>query len=140
MRIALQRFSRQLRGLTLALCLSISLLLTACGDSVSTLTGDYVEDTVAVVHSLQTTLSLPSDAEGLQASEQEAHDLINDYMSRYRPKSKVNGLSSFTTMQTALNSLQGHYNTYTNRPVPEALRTRVEKELSKAEKAALRGT
>ena len=104
------------------------------------MTGDYVEDTVAVVHSLQTTLSLPSDAEGLQASEQEAHDLINDYMSRYRPKSKVNGLSSFTTMQTALNSLQGHYNSYTNRPVPEALRTRVEKELSKAEKAALRGT
>lgn len=95
---------------------------------------------MAVVHTLQTTLSLPSDAEGLQASEQEAHDLINDYMSRYRPRPQVNGLSSFTTMQTALNSLQGHYNTYTNRPVPEALRTRVEKELGKAEKAALRGT
>ena len=140
MRIALQRFSRQLRGLTLALCLGLSLLLTACGDSVSTLTGDYAEDTVAVVHTLQTTLSLPSDDEGLQASEQEAHDLINDYMSRYRPRPQVNGLSSFTTMQTALNSLQGHYNTYTNRPVPEALRTRVEKELGKAEKAALRGT
>ena len=140
MRIALQRLSRQLRGFTLALCLGLSLLLTACGDTVSTLTGDYVEDTVAVVHSLQTTLSLPSDAEGLQTSEQEAHDLINDYMSRYRPKPQVNGLSSFTTMQTALNSLQGHYNTYTNRPVPEALRTRLEKELSKAEKSALRGT
>ena len=140
MRMSLQRLSRQLRGLTLALCLGLSLLLNACGDTVSTLTGDYVEDTVAVVHSLQTTLSLPADDDGLQTSEQEAHDLINDYMSRYRPRPQVNGLSSFTTMQTALNSLQGHYNTYTNRPVPEALRTRVEKELSKAEKSALRGT
>ena len=140
MRIALQRLSRQLRALTLALCLGLSLMLTACGDTASTLTGDYVEDTVAVVHSLQTTLAIASDSEDLQSSEQEAHDLINEYMSRYRPRPRVNGLSSFTTMQTALNSLQGHYNTYTNRPVPEALRTRVEKELSKAEKAALRGT
>ena len=139
MRIELQRLSRQLRGFTLALCLSLTLMLSACGDSISTMTGDYVEDTVAVVQSLQTTLALPSDAEGLQESEQAAHDLIN-YMSRYRPRPRINGLSSFTTMQTALNSLQGHYNTYTNRPVPEALRTRVEKELSKAEKSALRGT
>ena len=140
MQVALKRLSRQIRRLTLALCLGLTLLLTACGDSVSTLTGDYVEDTVAVVHTLQTTLALPADAEGLQESEHEAHDLINDYMSKYRPRPRVNGLSSFTTMQTALNSLQGHYNTYTNRPVPDALRTRVEKELSKAEKAALRGT
>ena len=140
MQVALKRLCRQIRSLTLALCLGLTLLLTACGDSVSTLTGDSVEDTVAVVHALQTTLALPADAEGLQESEHEAHDLINDYMSKYRPRPRVNGLSSFTTMQTALNSLQGHYNTYTNRPVPDALRTRVEKELSKAEKAALRGT
>ena len=141
MHAALTRLGRQLTSLTISLCLGLTLLLTACGDSTnSLLTGDYVEDTVAVVHMLQNTLALPSDAEGLQGSEQEAHDLINDYMSRYRPRPQVNGLSSFTTMQTALNSLQGHYNTYTNRPVPEALKTRVEKELSKAEKAALRGT
>ncbi len=140
MRIELQRLSRQLRGFALALCLGLTLMLSACGDSISTMTGDYVEDTVAVVQSLQTTLALATDAEGLQESEQAAHDLINDYMARYRPRPRINGLSSFTTMQTALNSLQGHYNNYTNRPVPEALRTRVEKELSKAEKAALRGT
>ena len=140
MQDALNHLSRQLRSFTLALCLGLTLLLTACGDSVSMLTGDYVEDTVAVVHTLQTTLALPADAEGLQDSEHEAHDLINDYMSRYRPQPRVNGLSSFTTMQTALNSLQGHYNTYTNRPVPDDLRARVDKELGKAEKAVLRGT
>ena len=108
MHAALTRLGRQLTSLTLSLCLGLTLLLTACGDSTtSLLTGDYVEDTVAVVHMLQNTLALPSDAEGLQGSEQEAHDLINDYMSRYRPRPQVNGLSSFTTMQTALNSLGG---------------------------------
>ena len=49
MRIELQRLSRQLRGFTLALCLGLTLMLSACGDSISTMTGDYVEDTVAVV-------------------------------------------------------------------------------------------
>ena len=64
MQVALKRLSRQIRSLTLALCLGLTLLLTACGDSVSTLTGDYVEDTVAVVHALQTVsythLTLPT--------------------------------------------------------------------------------
>ena len=69
MKDALNHLSRQLRRFTLALCLGLTLLLTACGDSVSMLTGDYVEDTVAVVHTLQTTLALPADAEGLQDSE-----------------------------------------------------------------------
>ena len=41
-------------------------------------------------------------------------------MSRYRPQPRVNGLNSFTTMQTALNSLAGHYASYANRPLPEA--------------------
>ena len=61
-------------------------------------------------------------------------------MSRYRPRPQVNGLSSFTTMQTALNSLAGHYKTYANRPLPDALRSRVTKELGKAEKAVVRGS
>jgi photosystem II Psb27 protein len=43
-------------------------------------------------------------------------------------------------MQTALNSLAGHYKTYANRPLPDALRSRVDKELGKAEKAAVRGS
>jgi photosystem II Psb27 protein len=51
----------------------------------------------------------------------------------------VNGLASFTTMQTALNSLAGHYANYPNRPVPDALRERLTKELQKAERGVVRG-
>ena len=138
---ALQRLSRQLMSLTLAACLGLCLMLTACsGAGASTLTGDYVEDTVAVVHTLQSTIAMGQDDEGRAEAETAATDLINDYMSRYRPRPQVNGLSSFTTMQTALNSLAGHYKTYANRPLPDTLRERVDKELGKAEKAAVRGS
>ena len=136
----LKRLSSRLINVSLALCLGLSLLVTACGNESSTLSGDYVQDTVAVAHSIHDTLELPQDAANRQEAEGEARDLINDYVSRYRSRPKVNGLSSFTTMQTALNSLAGHYNNYTNRPVPDALRARIEKEMGKAEKAAVRGT
>ena len=136
----LKRLTSQLINVSLALCLGLSLLVTACGNESSTLSGDYVQDTVAVAHSIHDTLELPQDAANRKEAEGEARDLINDYVSRYRSRPKVNGLSSFTTMQTALNSLAGHYNNYTNRPVPDALRARIEKEMGKAEKAAVRGT
>jgi photosystem II Psb27 protein len=64
---------------------------------------------------------------------------MSDYMARYRPRSAVNGLSSFTTMQTALNSLAGHYANYPNRPLGEALQSRLTKELKKAETSVVRG-
>ena len=136
----LKRLSSRLINVSLALCLGLSLLVTACGNESSTLSGDYVQDTVAVAHSIHDTLELPQDSANRKEAEGEARDLINDYVSRYRSRPKVNGLSSFTTMQTALNSLAGHYNNYTNRPVPDALRARIEKEMGKAEKAAVRGT
>ena len=136
----LKRLTRRLTNVTLALCLGLALLVTACGNESSTLTGDYVQDTVAVAHTIHDTLELPQDAANRQEAEGEARDLITDYVSRYRARPKVNGLSSFTTMQTALNSLAGHYNNYTNRPVPDALKARIDKELGKAEKAAVRGT
>lgn len=136
----LKRLTRRLTNVTLALCLGLALLVTACGNESSTLTGDYVQDTVAVAHTIHDTLALPQDAANRQEAEGDARDLITEYVSRYRARPKVNGLSSFTTMQTALNSLAGHYNNYTNRPVPDALRARIDKELGKAEKAAVRGT
>ena len=119
---ALQRLTRSLTSLTLAVCLGLCLMLSACsGAGASTLSGDYVEDTVAVVHTLQSTIALEQSAEGRAEAEAAATALIDDYMSRYRPRPQVNGLSSFTTMQTALNSLAGHYKTYANRPLPDAL-------------------
>jgi photosystem II Psb27 protein len=42
-------------------------------------------------------------------------------------------------MQTALNSLAAHYLGYANRPLPEAMRSRVEKELKQAEASVARG-
>ena len=137
---ALARLIQPFSRVAIALVLGLSLLLTACsGDADARLTGDYVEDTVSVSRTLRDVIDLPQDAENHAEAEAEARSLINDYMSRYRPQPRVNGLSSFTTMQTALNSLAGHYASYANRPLPEALHDRLAKELAKAEKSVIRG-
>ena len=122
--------------LCLALCLSLG--LAGCSNA-GGLTGSYVDDTVHVAQSLLTTIAIPQDDPGHQEAETQARALINDYIARYRPRRDVNGLASFTTMQTALNSLAGHYSAYANRPLPDALRSRLEKELRKAETSATRG-
>ena len=138
---ALTRLLRPLSRAAVALGLGLCLLLTACsGDTEARLSGDYVEDTVAVSRTLLTVIDLPQDDPTHAEAEADARALINDYMSRYRPQPRVNGLSSFTTMQTALNSLAGHYASYANRPLPEALHDRIAKELNKAEKSVVRGS
>ncbi|MEN9541876.1 MAG: photosystem protein Psb27 [Cyanobacteriota bacterium] len=129
---------RQLKAAVMAVCLCLCLMLTACSGG-GPLTGNYVEDTVAVADTLMATIALPADDPGRSEAETSARALINDYMARYRPQPKVHGLASFTTMQTALNSLAGHYANYPNRPVPDALRDRVSKELKKAETGVVRG-
>lgn len=130
-----ERWGRALAALALVGCL----LLGACSASSSSLSGNYVDDTVAVADSLIATIGLAADDPGRSEAETQARSLINDYMARYRPRAAVNGLSSFTTMQTAVNSLAGHYANYPNRPVPEALRERLTKELQKAERSVTRG-
>ncbi len=130
---------RHLKAAVVAVCLCLCLMLTACSGNGGPLTGNYVEDTVAVADTLLATIALPADDPGRSEAETEARALINDYMARYRPRPQVNGLASFTTMQTALNSLAGHYANYPNRPVPDALRDRVAKELKKAETGVVRG-
>jgi photosystem II Psb27 protein len=119
----------------LCLCLGLS----ACSSAATGLSGDYVEDTLHVAESLLSTITLADDDPGRGDAEREARDLINSYMARYRPRRQVNGLTSFTTMQTALNALAGHYTSYPNRPLPETLRTRLEKELHRAESGVQRG-
>jgi len=130
---------RRLQAAVVAISLSLSLLLTACSGSSGPISGNYVEDTIATADSLLATIALSSDDPGRSEAETQARTLINDYMARYRPQRQVNGLASFTTMQTALNSLAGHYANYPNRPVPDALRERVSKELKKAETGVSRG-
>ncbi len=139
MRASLAPWSRRLgRGMAV-LALLGCLLLGACSSSSNGLTGNYVDDTVAVADSLLATIGLNADDPTRSEAETQARSLINDYVSRYRPRKAVNGLSSFTTMQTALNSLAGHYANYPNRPLPEALRDRLTKELQKAERSVVRG-
>jgi photosystem II Psb27 protein len=133
------QWSRSLTPL-LAVALSLSLMLTACGSSGNSLSGSYVDDTMAVAQTLLGTIALSQDDPGRAEAEAEARALINDYTALYRPKSRFNGLPSFTTMQTAMNSLAGHYTNYANRPLPETLRNRLEKELKKAETSVVRGT
>jgi photosystem II Psb27 protein len=130
---------RRIKAAVLAVCLCLSLLVTACSGDGGPLTGNYVEDTVNVADQLMATIALNADAPDRSEAETSARALINDYMARYRPQRQVNGLASFTTMQTALNSLAGHYANYPNRPVPDALKERLNKELKKAETGVVRG-
>ncbi len=142
MTTALHHMAKQLMRAGLAICLVLCLMLTANGSANAAeiqLSGNYVDDTVNVAHNLQDAIALSSDDEGFSAAQEEARDLSYNYIARYRPRSKVNNLQSFTTMQTALNSLAGHYNNFANRPLPEELQDRITKELAKAEQTVLRG-
>ena len=94
------------------------------------MSGDFVEDTVKVAQTLKETIALADEDQDRAKSKDEALTLITAYISRYRNRPKVNGSTSFTTMQTALNSMAGHYKTFSNRPLPEKLKEQnVRKEL-----------
>ncbi len=135
------RSNRMMRA-ALAFCLSFCLIFFQFTSEVNAaktfMTGDFAKDTISVSTTLKETITLPKEAKGLSEEEKDAVFLISDYISRYRNRSQVNTSTTFTTMQTALNALSGHYKTFANRPVPENLKERLNKELSKAEKLAVR--
>ena len=114
--------------------------LTACGgESATGLTGKYVDDTLLVVENLTAAIELPADASNRSEVQAQARQQMNEYMSRYRRDSKVSGLRSFTTMQTALNALAGFYSSYGNRPISKKLKARLDKEFSSVNIAVKRG-
>jgi photosystem II Psb27 protein len=123
------------RFLALALVLVIGLM--GCTSAPAGMTGNYREDTLALVNSLKTAIELPDDSPTKAIAQTEARQRINDFASRYRRDNSVTKLSSYTTMRTALNSLAGHYSSYPNRPVPDKLKKRLEQEFAQVE-AALR--
>lgn len=124
----------------LALMLVAVIGLTGCSAGTSgQLTGDYRQDTLMLVDSLRTAITLPDDDLAKAEAQAEAKVLISDFASRYRRDAAVANLSSFTTMRTALNAIAGHYSSYPNRPLPEKLKTRVEQELKQVEAALKRG-
>ncbi len=122
----------------LALVLVVVIGLTGCSGG-SELTGDYQQDTLNIVSVLREALDAPDDAPNKAESQAEARKKINEFAARYQRNASVSGLSSFTTMRTALNSLAGHYSSYPNRPVPEKLKNRLEKEFKQVENALRRG-
>ena len=92
---ALRGFGQQLvrAGLQLLLVVALVFGLSACGGTPSGLTGSYVDDTVSVAKSLLSTIA-PEDGQASSEQQQQARDLINEYISLYRPNSRVNGLAS----------------------------------------------
>ena len=124
----------------IALVLVVVIGLMGCSSNSTTgLTGDYRQDTLALLQSLRTAIELPEDAPDKAAIQTEARQKINDFASRYRRDNSVATLSSFTTMRTALNSLAGHYSSYPNRPLSQKLKNRLEQEFRQIENALKRG-
>ena len=123
----------------LALVLVVVIGLMGCSSSPSGLTGNYSQDTLAVLENLKTAIELPDDAANKKEVITLARAQISDYAARYRRDGKVAGLRSFTTMQTALNALAGYYSSYGNRPLPEKLKKRLTQEFNQVEISLKRG-
>ena len=132
------------KNLTKAISFALSLivvftLFNAPSYAATTLmTGNYTEDTLSVVKTLQIAVDTPKDSPNKDEVKDEALILITDYISRYRNRGMVNKTQSFTTMQTALNAMAGHYKNFASRPLPDKLKERLTKEFSLAEKMVLR--
>jgi photosystem II Psb27 protein len=124
----------------LALVLVLAIGLAGCGTSPSGLSGNYREDTLMVLQNLTKAIEMPVDASNKNTVIAVARDQMNDYAARYRRNSNYSGLSSFTTMQTAVNSLAGYYSSYGNRPLPEKLKKRLKQEFKQVELALKRNS
>ena len=135
---SLTKISHRAFIFTLSLITSITLLGYPAFAAKSNMTGDYTKDTVSVVKTLKEVIDTPKDASNKQEVREEALSVITDYISRYRNRGMVNTTQSFTTMQTALNAMAGHYKNFATRPLPDNLKERLNKELSIAEKMVLR--
>ncbi|AUC59732.1 photosystem II Psb27 protein Psb27 [Cyanobacterium sp. HL-69] len=124
----------------LALILVVVVGLVGCG-STTGLTGNYTQDTMTVLEKVQVAIALPTEIsiEEKKEIQNETRAQINDYISRYRKNSNYGGLKSFTTMQTALNSLAGYYTSYGNRPIPDKLQKRLTQEFKQVEFALNKG-
>ena len=140
------KFSSELffKSLAKAISFSLSLIIVITLFNPPTyavktsMTGDYAKDTIAVVKTLQSAVDSPKDSPNKDEIKDEALTLITDYISRYRNRGMVNKTQSFTTMQTALNAMAGHYKNFASRPLPDKLKERLTKEFSLAEKMVLR--
>ncbi len=132
-------FSKKYLSRILALVLVAVIGLVGCSSNPSGLTGNYSQDTLAVLENLRTAIDLPDDASNKKEVVTLARRQISDYASRYRRNSQTSGLRFFTTMQTALNAVAGYYSSYGNRPLPDKLKQRLEQEFKQVEISLKRG-
>jgi photosystem II Psb27 protein len=109
-----------------------------CSASPTGISGNYRQDTLALIETLRGALELPDNAPDKAAAQSEARQQISNFISQYRRDTSLLKLGSFTTMRTALNSLAGHYTSYPNRPVPQKLKNRLESEFKQVESALRR--
>lgn len=130
---------KRLMSRILALLFVCVIGLMGCTSTPSGLTGNYQNDSLALVQSLRTAIELPDDSPDKMAAQADARQKINDFAALYRRDGSVSRLTSYTTIRTALNSLASHYSAYPNRPVPDKLKNRLEQELKQAEAALARG-
>ncbi|HBE36934.1 MAG TPA: photosystem II protein Psb27, partial [Cyanobacteria bacterium UBA11368] len=76
----------------LALVLVVAIGLVGCSNNPSGLTGNYSQDTLAVVNTLKNAIDLPNDAPDKAAVQAEARQKINDFFARYRRDSSLKTL------------------------------------------------
>ena len=136
--LSLNNFLMKALSFCISLIIFFSLTINPSYAAQSTMSGDYAKDTISVVKALKGAIETPKDASDKDEIREESLSLITDYISRYRNRGLVNKTQSFTTMQTALNAMAGHYKNFASRPLPEKLKERLNKELSLAEKMVLR--
>ncbi|PSO50615.1 MAG: photosystem II protein Psb27 [Cyanobacteria bacterium SW_9_44_58] len=128
------------RVLTITLAMAISVVgLAGCSGADTGLTGNYRQDTLTVIDTLETTLEMPVDDPDREQLRKKARKQLNDYAARYRRDDSVAGSRSFTTMQTALNALANYYTSaYATRPIPDDVKERVSQEFAQVKRALRR--
>ncbi|MDY6936717.1 MAG: photosystem II protein Psb27 [Cyanobacteriota bacterium] len=119
----------------LALVLVVAIGLGGCSSSSSGITGNYRQDSLTMINTLRTAIELPEGTPEKAKAQAQAKDTIYEFIARYRRDENVTGRPSFTTIQTALDSLAGHYNSYGNRPLSKKLKTRLDREFQQVEAA-----
>ena len=138
MNLSLNKILMKALSICIALIIYFVLTISPSYAAQSNMSGDYAKDTISVVKALKGAIETPKDASNKDEVREDSLSLITDYISRYRNRGLVNKTQSFTTMQTALNAMAGHYKNFASRPLPEKLKERLNKELSLAEKMVLR--
>mmetsp|Transcript_9917 Transcript_9917/g.17262 ORF Transcript_9917/g.17262 Transcript_9917/m.17262 type:complete len:215 (-) Transcript_9917:294-938(-) len=95
---------------------------------------EYIKDTKVMIALMRDVI-----AESSPEKITKTRKAINMYSSLYRRNENTAGRQSFLTMNTAVNSVAGHYNNYgASRPIPKKLKARLEVLFEQAEKALAR--